>query len=132
MPPDAPQALALRVKLGANVVDAQIFAELPVPVLRGRKLRPYESSSDVAAAVINESAARSLWPDDESIGRRIRVSIGDSAPRCVEIVGIIPDMSFGPGAVSHVPTLYLSSRQFVLAVKIFFASNSGVRGIVRA
>ncbi len=130
--PDTPEAVALKVKLRANVVDAETFAKLPVPVLLGRKLRPYESSSDVAAAVINESTARFLWPDDESIGRRIRVSIGDSALRCVEIVGVIPDMSFGRGAVSHVPTLYLSSRQFDLAVKIFFASDLDARGIAGA
>ncbi len=130
--PETPEAAARSMKLRANVVDAETFAELPVPVLRGRKLRPHEPFSGVAAAVINESTARFLWPDDESIGRRIRVSIGDSGPRCVEIVGVIPDMSFGWGPVSHVPTLYLSSRQFDLTVKIFFAGHSDARGIAGA
>lgn len=132
VPPDTPKAAALKVKLRANVIDAETLAELPVPVLRGRLLRPYEFGRDVAAAVINESMARYLWPDDESVGRRIRVCIGNSAPRWVEIVGVVPDMSFGRDTVSHVPTLYLSSRQFDLAVKIFFASDSEARGIAGA
>lgn len=123
--PDTPEAVALEVKLRANVVDAETFAELPVPVLQGRKLRPHECSKGVAAAVINESMARYLWADAESIGRRIRVSIADKGPRWVEIVGVVPDLSFGRGAVLHVPTLYLSSRQFDLAVKTFFAGDSG-------
>lgn len=123
--PDTPETIALEVKLRANVVDAETFAELPVPVLQGRKLRPHECATGVAAAVINESMARYLWPDGEPIGRRIRVSIADKGPRWVEIVGVVPDLSFGRGAVLHIPTLYLSSRQFDLAVKIFFAGDSG-------
>lgn len=126
--PEEPEAIALEIKLRANIVDAETFADLPVPVLHGRNLRPHECSRGVAAAVINESMARYLWPDDDSIGRRIRVSIDDKAARWVEIVGVVPDLSFGRGAVPHIPTLYLSSRQFDVAVKLFFAGGGGAPG----
>ena len=50
---------------------------LRVPILRGRTFNSQDSRAGVAALVINESAARQFWPNQDPIGQRIEMAQAD-------------------------------------------------------
>jgi predicted lysophospholipase L1 biosynthesis ABC-type transport system permease subunit len=78
-----------------NIVGADYFATLGIPILRGRPFRDAETLSGGKAAgvaVIDQLAAEKLWPKGENpLGQRLRLVHGDGIeqPREVEIVGVV-------------------------------------------
>ena len=63
---------------------------LAVSLLRGRDISDSEEATRTPVAVINETMARQIWPDEDPVGRRFGVrSEGD--PEWFTIVGVIAD-----------------------------------------
>jgi len=63
---------------------------LGVSLLRGRDISDSEEATRTPVAVINETMARQIWPDEDPVGRRFGVrSEGD--PEWFTIVGVIAD-----------------------------------------
>ena len=58
------------VGVATRAVTGGYFAALAVPLRQGRALT--DEAADTAAVVVNESAARRLWPGENPIGRRLR------------------------------------------------------------
>jgi predicted permease len=86
-----------------------VFQTLRIPLKRGRLLDERDVAEGPFVAVINETAARLYWPDDEPIGRIIR--FGARAQESIEIVGIVGDIrSLGPG-VPAPPAVYVPLTQ---------------------
>ena len=59
-------------EVSAHSVASDYFSTLRIPLVRGRM---WSASDDVraeAVAVINETMARRLWPNDDPIGKRVR------------------------------------------------------------
>jgi putative ABC transport system permease protein len=75
-----------------NFVTPDLFATLGIPVVRGRGFTDRDVAGAPPVAIINESAARRLWPDGEATGRRIR--LGNASGPAVEVVGVIADARF--------------------------------------
>jgi putative ABC transport system permease protein len=78
------------VPVGYNIVTAQYFQTLRIPVLQGRGFRE-DGTDSSAEVVIDEAMARRFWPGkiaSEVLGRRISIS-GRRGP-FFEIVGIVP------------------------------------------
>lgn len=65
-----------------NHVAPNYFAAMKLPILRGRSFLPGETS----AAIVSESAARAIWPNDDPIGKSWQFQ---SSRRTV--VGIVKD-----------------------------------------
>jgi predicted permease len=63
---------------------------LRVPLRRGRLISEQDALGQPLVAVINEAAARTYWPSDDPIGRRIRYH-GDNQP-WITVVGIVGDV----------------------------------------
>jgi predicted permease len=77
------------LRVGFAVVTTQYFTTLGSKILRGRAMTGQDDETAPLAAVVNESAARLLWPSQDAIGRRFRVN--GSSGRELEIVGIAQD-----------------------------------------
>jgi putative ABC transport system permease protein len=71
-------------------VTADYFRALRIPVVRGRDFTPQDDGSAPRVAVINETAARELFPGEDPLGRRISLGPATDPPR--EIVGIAGDV----------------------------------------
>ena len=67
-------------------VSANFFAALEIPLRRGRLFAEREAEPTV---VINETAARTYWPGEDPIGRRLRF---DENGPWFTIVGIVADV----------------------------------------
>lgn len=76
---------------GYNPVDADIFRALRIPLVRGRLLNHQDTANSPWVVVINETLAKTWWPDQDPIGQPINFSdFGDTRPR--QIVGIVKDL----------------------------------------
>lgn len=70
-----------------NLVDEHFFSTLGTRILRGRGITAADVATSANVAVVNESMAKLFWPNDDPIGRCIKVG-GDTMP-CATIVGIV-------------------------------------------
>jgi predicted permease len=70
------------------------FSTLGIPLLRGRTFNvPYDSARP-PEVIVNETMARTLWPDEDPIGKRIRSFMPKSpAPVVVGVVGDVRAVS---------------------------------------
>jgi len=79
---------------GANYTVAcpNYFRTMGVPVLKGREFTPQDTLGSPAVIVINESMAHAFWPNDNPVGRAIR--LGGPAGTRLTVVGVVGDVHF--------------------------------------
>ena len=67
-----------------NRVDPQFLQTMGIGLVRGRNFRPGEEG----VAIVNEAAARTLWPDQDALGKSL--PWGEPAPT---VIGVVHDAS---------------------------------------
>jgi putative ABC transport system permease protein len=80
-----------------HYVDPNYFRTLGVPVLRGRAFNNADRAGSARVAVINQTAAKRFWPDEDPIGKRVWFGGGssfNSPDSSGEIVGIVGDVTY--------------------------------------
>lgn len=73
---------------GASVVP-EYFRLLGIPLLRGRVLADVDNDRSPLVAVINETMARTYWPNEDPVGKRMKLS--PLAPSWTTVVGVVAD-----------------------------------------
>jgi len=79
---------------GANysVACPNYFRTMGIPVLKGREFTDQDALAAPAVIVINEAMAHQYWPDEDPVGRAIRLG-GSDGPR-LTIVGVVGNVHF--------------------------------------
>ncbi len=77
-----------------NVVSADYFKTIGIPVRAGRDFATTDTATSPGVVVINESAARRFWPDENPLGQQITVD-GDRPLTVVGVVGDVRQSSLG-------------------------------------
>ncbi len=112
-------------------ISADYFATMRLPLLRGRVWSDSESAGTPHVAVVNQTMARQLWPDDSAIGRRVRMPEyirstsywrlpAPGSDGWFEIIGVVGDtpnvgLHERPAPSIYVPyTLMLSDTQYLI------------------
>ncbi len=90
-------------------VSPKFFATMQIPVLRGRDFDARDVAQPTASVLINETAAKKYFPNEDPIGLRVGQSPEESAQS--EIVGIIRDTKYDSVRDVPPPTIYTSIRQ---------------------
>jgi macrolide transport system ATP-binding/permease protein len=85
------------------------FSTLQIPLLAGREIEPRDRTAAVAPGVISEPFARTYFPNQNPVGRRL--SIGGGMVMEVEIVGVSAPAHYGPVKYASPPVLYVSYSQ---------------------
>ncbi len=76
-----------------NIVGPDYFRTLKIPLLTGREFAEADAKTAPQVALINETAARRFWPDQNPVGRR--VILGRAPDEEVrEVVGIVKDSKY--------------------------------------
>jgi predicted permease len=78
-------------------------------LLRGRLFVDQDLEATPSIAVINQAAARTYWPNQDPVGKRVRLSA--SKPDWTTIVGVIADARTESLADAAIPQVYLDLYQ---------------------
>lgn len=100
-------------------VTPDYFAAMRIPILRGRGILESDRIDTEPVIVLAQRAAADLFPDEDPIGRRVR--IGDSRP-WMRIVGIAGDvrhraLDLTPNLQMYLPQQQMTDSFLVLAVR---------------
>jgi predicted permease len=77
-----------------NRVSGDYFNAAGISIIAGRSIRPSDSASTLKVAVVNQSFARHYFPNEDVLGRTVKINIAEPGPW--QIVGIARDtMSIG-------------------------------------
>jgi predicted permease len=90
-------------------VSPQYFHLLGMTLERGRLLSDEDLESTPTVAVVNAAAARTYWPNQDPLGKHLRLS--RSRPAWISIVGIIADARTESLSDAGIPQIYLSVYQ---------------------
>ena len=95
---------------GANdrVITPGYFETLRIPLLRGRFFTEGDSMDAPAVVIINQTMARTFWPNQDPLGKRLRYGGMRSGGPWAQIVGIVADvhqvnLSLPPGPEMYFP-----------------------------
>jgi len=77
------------LSVGANMVSAEYFKTLGIPIRRGRQFTEEDARSGQSPAVISQAMANRFWPGADPIGQRFKDSTGPSH----EVIGVVADIS---------------------------------------
>jgi predicted permease len=81
---------ALRVPLASERVIAGFFQAMSVPLRKGRHFTEEDRRANVA--IINETMAKTFWPQKDPIGRRFKRGASESTSAWMTVVGVVGDM----------------------------------------
>ena len=117
-----------------STVDADYFATLRMPMVRGRTFAPADGPTTPRVAVVSEAFAGHFWPSGDAIGHTFR---RDSVR--ITIVGVVRDAKFG--SLNEAPRLFVyfniaqgehASRSLLVRTNGALPDASGaVRDVVR-
>ena len=110
--------------VGVLPASPEYFQTLGIPLIKGRTFTDRDRDGQPRVVVINETAARRLWPGEEPIGKRIRLTEvydGNGA----EVVGIVADVRYSPVESEITPDVYLAYAQAPLRDGYMFIRTRG-------
>ncbi|HEY5087297.1 MAG TPA: ABC transporter permease [Gemmatimonadaceae bacterium] len=90
-----------------NDVTPQYLQAFSIPLLRGRFFTEHDGPSTAHVVVINETMARTYWPNKEPLGRRIMFGSRDTAT----IVGVVRDIKYHELREDPQPLVYRALSQ---------------------
>jgi predicted permease len=109
-------------KTGAvyRIVRPDYFSTMGATLFKGRDFTEHDDAAAASVVIVNEAFARSTWPGEEPLGKRITVS-DETKPR--EVVGVVRNLKQGDWVAEPKPEMYLPHAQA--------ASPSGMTLVVR-
>jgi predicted permease len=103
--------------IDSPIVSPEYFHALGVPLLRGRLFSDQDVEHTPQVAIINQAAARTHWPNQDPLGKRVRLPVvtrgldTSAKPAWTTIVGVIADARTESLAEAAIPQIYRSVYQ---------------------
>ena len=91
------------------VISPDYFKTMEIPIVAGRGFTERDNQTAPKVVVINETAARKYFPNENPIGKRIGPSIENSGQ--LEIVGVLRDAKYDRVREPAPPTQYVPHAQ---------------------
>jgi len=93
---------------GTNIANTQVispdyFSVMRIPFVRGRALDEHDLNPAPSTVVVNQTLARKIWPEEDAIGKRLRLK--PDAP-WLTVVGIVSDIKNEGSGKPTKPELY--------------------------
>jgi macrolide transport system ATP-binding/permease protein len=117
----------------AAVVDENYFGTVQTEIARGRVFTADDRDGSRRVTIVNEEFAKRFWPDQDAIGKRMRLSAGDST---LEVIGVARNEKYSFIFEPPTPFLYLpfaqqQRTQMSLLVETVNADASALAGPLR-
>lgn len=88
-PPTGPEE---RISVGYIVATPGYFETMGIPLLRGRDFTFQDTADSQQVVIVSENAAKSFWPNEDPIGKRIKYGAPDSDAEWRTVVGVTGDV----------------------------------------
>ena len=104
-------------------IGKDYFQAMGIPLLKGRWFDEHDTENSAGVLIISEALARSLWPDEEALGKRL--NIGFSRETWREVVGVVGDVRQNEVGAPPARAIYqpyqqvLDSRRWMLGDMTF-------------
>jgi putative ABC transport system permease protein len=86
------------------------FETMGIPIRKGRSFDATDTPTAPPVAVINETMARKLFPNQDPLGQHVRMGPNPSGP-WTTIIGVIGDVRHGGLEEVPLPEMYITSQQ---------------------
>jgi len=109
--------------VGRAAVDSAYFSVMEVPVRRGRAIDRRDLPQSEHVAVVNDALAREYFPEEDPLGRHIRVGSDRDWLTIVGVVGnelrpeVFQEMSWIASPAVYVPLAQSPPNYFAIAVR---------------
>jgi putative ABC transport system permease protein len=117
-----------RAKLPSSAftpVTPDYFETVGMRLLRGRYFDAHDSEDAARVAVVNDSFAKRMWPDEDPIGQSLKQGWPEDPGKWTEVVGVVADVKFN-GLTAETPLqVYLPIDQVPIRDLALVARTSG-------
>jgi putative ABC transport system permease protein len=113
-------------------VNPAYFEALRIPLLRGRNFTEQEARQSAKVVIISDLLARQVFPNEEPLGKRLVMSMGDNA--AFEIIGVVGDVRHRGLDVDPAATMYFPTYQMPwmnVAIRLKGGDPAGLAAAVR-
>jgi len=116
-----------------NRIDPAYFETMRLPFLEGRTFRDSDNETAQPVAIVNQTMAKKLWPDQDPIGKRF--SMKSATGPFVEVVGLARDgqtdwhFSLDPHAYFYLPLAQNFATFLSLQVRTTVPPESVSKGV---
>jgi putative ABC transport system permease protein len=119
-----------------RVISHDYLEAMGIPLLRGRLFNESDPAEAKNRVIVNETLARRHWPNEDPIGKRIRINWDENED---EVIGVVGDVKHvGLDAVTRAMTYwpYRRSRYNTMTVTVRASGDAtqvvnGIGGILR-
>jgi len=119
-------------EVGVHFVSPDYFRTMKIPVLRGRGFTPADRQDAPKVVLVNQTAARKFWPNEDPIGKPVAVGQGGFGDRA-EVIGVVGDVRYGQMEEVPRPDVYISYLQSSRSsLMIFVRSDIGPAPLAQA
>jgi predicted permease len=102
------------------------FSEvLRVPIVSGRAFNTFDSEGSAPVALVSEKLARTYWPRESALGKRVKIGRPDSSGPWLEVVGVVQDALYDWTNREPEATLYRPVAQSPAAESMFAIRTLG-------
>jgi putative ABC transport system permease protein len=104
-------------------VGPDFFSTVRIPIIAGRSFLQNEMSSTAEKVIVSRDVVRRYWPNEDPIGKRLKVGLADSKSPWLEVVGVVGDVNYRgiPKNPTPDPDLYFplteNGEAFALALR---------------
>ena len=106
----------------ASAVGPGYFETMRIPLLRGRGFTERDDAGTTPVVVVNQTLAERFWPDDEAIGKRLRI---EGTEGYYEVVGVARDGKYRTLGEEALPFLYRALTQKPAGSRMLLARTTG-------
>ncbi len=107
-----------------RTVSADYFRLLGIPLQEGDAFTEQDNLKTSPVAIINQALARRFWPDEDPVGKRLKVGRAESQNPWMTIKGVVADSAQGALDTAVRPEVYLAMAQ---AAGVYRRMNLAVR-----
>jgi len=76
------------INFDMNIVGPRYCATMRLPLVAGREFTANDNAAAPPVVIINEAAARTYWPNQNPLGKRLIIGAPGRKPQPVEIIGV--------------------------------------------